>query len=131
MPNYTVTPAYGRDYTTASQAISAWYDGRDFLISTYIADPSDGRKINRADADSARVSVRIRYCRLTKITRAILPNSPPPAPRAPRRILPPAPACPERFCGRPTRRKSGYCARHDSDVWRRIRARRAADISEG
>jgi hypothetical protein len=60
----TVTPAHGRDYTSAKAAAQAWRDGKDFLLADPRS-PWNGRPISSRDcADQA---VRIRYARLTRV----------------------------------------------------------------
>lgn len=67
MRSVTVTPAYGREYTTASQAEAHWADGKDFILR----DPTsqwDGAYMNREDAVRAGIQeVNIRYARNTKV----------------------------------------------------------------
>jgi hypothetical protein len=65
MKTITVTPAYGRDYTSAKAAAAAWKEGKDFLL----ADPQSpwcGRPINVSGASDC--VVKIRYARLTRAT---------------------------------------------------------------
>jgi hypothetical protein len=57
-----VTPAYGRDYTTAKAAKADWKDGKDFQ------DTASGSYVNKADADRLGLSVTIRFCRNLKVT---------------------------------------------------------------
>lgn len=65
----TVTPAYGRDYTSAKKAVADWQAGKDFIIAD-IHDQYDGKPINIDDALRAGISVMIRYKRLTQICKA-------------------------------------------------------------
>jgi len=58
-----VTPAYGRDYTTAKAAKQDWYNNKDFMISD-ISSNYDGKPCSIRDG----VKVTIRYNRLTKLT---------------------------------------------------------------
>lgn len=124
MPIYlTVTPSYGRDYKSAKEVRAAWYADKDFTIrNAFSAD--DGRQINRQDADASGVTVTIRYRNLTQVC-VIKPNSTPPTPRTPRTPREPAACCAEHFCTTSTRNKSSYCTRHNTDIWRQIRAHRA------
>jgi len=60
----TVTPAYGRDYTSARTARDDWANGKDFIIQP------EGKYINKPDADRAGFSINIRYNALRRITPA-------------------------------------------------------------
>lgn len=68
MRQVTVTPAYGRDYTSAEKAIADWAAGKDFILR----DPTsrwDGKPINEEDARNAGITkVSIRYAGATQIT---------------------------------------------------------------
>jgi len=126
----TVTPGYGRDYKSAKEVRAAWIAGKDFTIrNAFSAD--DGRQINRQDADASGVTVNIRYRNLTHIC-VIKPNAKPPTPRKPRTPREPAVCCAEHSCTTSTRNKSGYCTRHNTDIWRQIRRDRsvAANVSD-
>jgi hypothetical protein len=58
-----VTPAYGRDYTSAKAAKADWNAGKDFF------DPSIGRYMSKRDADAdPNMSVIIRYAKNLKVT---------------------------------------------------------------
>lgn len=60
----TVTPAYGRDYTSKSQAIADWEAGKDFILQD-ITSPWDGKPINKEDAVRAGFNeVKIRFKRM-------------------------------------------------------------------
>jgi len=63
----TVTPAYGRDYTTETQVREDWEAGKDFVV----ADGSsrwDGAYINLEDARRAGIeTVKIRFSKLTEV----------------------------------------------------------------
>ena len=68
MKYLTVTPAYGRDYTTAKAALADWKAGKDFIVRD-ISDPYDGKPINLQDACAlAPVTINIRYKRLAGVT---------------------------------------------------------------
>ena len=62
----TLTPAYGRDYKSAADAVEAWELGKDFIVAT-LGFPSyvniGDKKHLLADGFTA---VRIRYAKLTK-----------------------------------------------------------------
>ena len=62
----TLTPAYGRDYTSAAAVKADWADGKDFIIADMF-DKYDGKPVNKQDADRAGMKVTIRYCQLRKI----------------------------------------------------------------
>lgn len=59
----TVTPAYGRDYHSAAEAVDAWHGSYDFRIGT------DGPYCSRRDFphDGAVRIVRIRYGKLRNV----------------------------------------------------------------
>lgn len=57
-----VTPAYGRDYTTAKAAKQDWKDGKDFR------ETSSGSYITKAEAEKLGLSVTIRYAKSLKVT---------------------------------------------------------------
>ena len=67
--NLTITPAYGRDYTTAEAAKADWEANKDFQIAS-VNSPNCGAYINKADAAlfGGVTSVGIRYAKLTKKT---------------------------------------------------------------
>lgn len=56
-----VTPAYGRDYTSAKAAIADWRAGRDFILRNPLS-PWDGKPIS-IEADTYGDPVTIRYAR--------------------------------------------------------------------
>ena len=57
-----VTPAYGRDYTSAKAAKADWNKGEDFL------DTVTRRYVSKPYADANGLSVIIRYAKSTKVT---------------------------------------------------------------
>jgi hypothetical protein len=59
-----VSPAYGRDYTTAKAARADWNDGKDFR------ETSSGSYITKAEAERLGLSVNIRYSKSLKVTNA-------------------------------------------------------------
>jgi hypothetical protein len=61
----TVSGAYGRDYKSKAAIAADWAADLDFIIRTF--GPSDGRYINKADAQSAGLSVMVRYAADRKI----------------------------------------------------------------
>jgi hypothetical protein len=65
-----VTPAYGRDYTTAKAVKADWKAGKDFIICCMFH-PDNGRYINKEDADKdPSLTVNLRYDELRKVTNA-------------------------------------------------------------
>lgn len=63
----TLTPAYGRDYTSAAKVKVDWNAKKDFIIADFF-DKYDGKPINITDAKNAGfTSVMIRYSKLAKI----------------------------------------------------------------
>ena len=67
MSHITVTPAYGRDYTSATKAKLDWEAGQDFILRD-VTSPWDGKPINLEDARTAGFQeVNIRYRGLTKL----------------------------------------------------------------
>ncbi len=61
----TCVPSYGRDYKTEADVKAAWAAGKDFTIND-MSSPDDGRQINKQDADSGKVTVKLRYKGKTK-----------------------------------------------------------------
>lgn len=57
-----VTPAYGRDYTTAKAAKQDWKDGKDFR------DTVTGSYVNIEDAKRLDLKVIIRFAKNLKVT---------------------------------------------------------------
>jgi hypothetical protein len=59
-----VTPAYGRDYTSAKAAKADWFAGKDFIMQP------QGCYINKADAQTltGATAVNIRYKGSTRVT---------------------------------------------------------------
>jgi len=64
MTDYTVVPAFGRDYKTAKAAKQDWIDGLDFVIKTHIRDPNDGKYCSIRDG----LKVTIRFDKESKMT---------------------------------------------------------------
>lgn len=63
----TLTPAYGRDYTSSKAVKEAWAAGKDFIVADFL-DPYCGKPINKEDAVSAGLkTVNIRYKKLTQV----------------------------------------------------------------
>ena len=68
MSHIIVTPAYGRDYTSAEKASADWASGKDFILRDPRS-PWDGKYINEEDARNAGITeVNIRFARGTKVT---------------------------------------------------------------
>lgn len=58
----TLTPAYGRDYTSKRAVVADYNAGKDFISQP------DGRYINIDDvARGCALSVKIRYAKLRKV----------------------------------------------------------------
>lgn len=64
----TLTPAYGRDYTSKQAVINDWMTERDFVINQ-IGHPFDGKYCNRQQLidGSEGKQVMVRYKRLTMV----------------------------------------------------------------
>ena len=62
----TVTPAYGRDYTSAAAARADWDAGKDFLVADRFS-RWDGKPTGKDDHPAGMVTIR--FDALTKITR--------------------------------------------------------------
>ena len=60
----TVTPAYGRDYTSKAGALADWHAGKDFR------ETASGQYCSARDFPAGQYRVLIRYARLAKITAA-------------------------------------------------------------
>ena len=69
MKYITVTPAYGRDYTSAKAALADWAADKDFILQD-VTSRWDGMPINRSQALEAGYTVHIRYGRLRKVCEA-------------------------------------------------------------
>lgn len=63
----TVSPAYGRDYKSSSDAVKAWQDGVDFLLETISGLPA-GRYCSTRDFTEPGTEIRIRYNRKQDVT---------------------------------------------------------------
>lgn len=61
----TLSPAYGRDYTSAKAVKADWTAGKDFRIESY--GPDMGRYIGKSEADAEHLTVHIRYKGLTQV----------------------------------------------------------------
>jgi len=67
MSHITVTPAYGRDYTSGVAAKADWNSGMDFILRD-VTSPWDGKPINLEDAKTAGFqAVNIRFKRMTRV----------------------------------------------------------------
>jgi len=63
----TLTPAYGRDYTSKAKAEADFRAGKDFIIQD-MSSPWDGKPANIRDLSGAGVAtVNIRYKKLRNI----------------------------------------------------------------
>jgi len=74
MTTLTLTPAYGRDYTSKAAVLKDWQAGKDFQIANAFH-KDDGRYINKQDADRDGISASIRYKGQTRIV-IIKPEKP-------------------------------------------------------
>ena len=57
----TLTPAYGRDYKSAKEALADWSNGKDFIINA-IGHQYDGKYVNNEEPGD----YTIRYNKLRK-----------------------------------------------------------------
>jgi len=64
MNNPTLIPAYGRDYKSAIEVKSDFYERKDFIIADF-SHPYDGKAMNINDCSPG--TVNIRYSKLTKV----------------------------------------------------------------
>lgn len=62
----TVTPAYGRDYTSQKAVKADWAAGKDFIIAD-VMHPDCGRYVNNQDYPTGLVMAR--YAKLTKVVK--------------------------------------------------------------
>ncbi len=62
----TVTPAYGRDYTSQAKVRQAWADGLDFLVNDFAL----SGYITKDEAAKAGLTINLRYAGLTKVVPA-------------------------------------------------------------
>lgn len=60
----TLTPAYGRDYTSAKAVKADWDANKDFVIADIVGGNA-GRMISKQDAPAGSYSIR--YKKLTQI----------------------------------------------------------------
>jgi len=66
METLTLTPAYGRDYTSKAAVQQGWSDGLDFIIQNF-GHKYEGKPINKPQADEIPATVHIRYNKLQRI----------------------------------------------------------------
>ncbi len=59
---FTVTPAYGRDYTHQAAALKDWVDGKDWVNATQLI-TGGGTYLSERDCDRAK----IRYAGLERV----------------------------------------------------------------
>jgi len=62
----TLTPAYGRDYTSLAKAKADWEAGKDFIIAD-ISNRWDGKPCSKRDCKGQEIMIR--YNKLRKIGR--------------------------------------------------------------
>lgn len=60
----TLTPAYGRSYSTAKAALADFAAGKDFILND-VSSRYDGKPINKADCRGEKVTLRFNYNRST------------------------------------------------------------------
>ena len=64
MPTQTVTPAYGRDYTTQRAALDAWNQDLDFMLHAPTREvPCNRQDMNRVGAPT----LKMRFGKLQKV----------------------------------------------------------------
>ena len=61
----TVSPAYGRDYTSAKAALAHWTEGKDFILHDVFS-PWNGKPCSIRDFP-AGTTVNIRYQRMRRV----------------------------------------------------------------
>jgi len=61
----TLTPAYGRDYTSVKKVKADWEANKDFVIAD-VFHPDSGRYVNKQDLP-AGTSVNVRYAAMRKV----------------------------------------------------------------
>lgn len=61
----TLTPAYGRDYKTAKEALADFHAGKDFIIADF-GHPYEGKRANKSDLP--QTGIMLRFDSLRKIT---------------------------------------------------------------
>ena len=59
----TLTPAYGRDYTSKAKCLADWENGKDFIINDVMS-RWDGKPVSIRDMNE---TVKIRYKALTQV----------------------------------------------------------------
>lgn len=67
----TVTPAYGRDYTTQAQIKQAWNANQDFKVADFFSG-YHGSMVNKQDVETLNkkgdsIKIMVRYSKQTKI----------------------------------------------------------------
>jgi len=66
-----LVPAHGRDYSVQADVLTAWYEGKDFLICD-ISNRWDGKPCSSRDAEHIRASgydaVKIHFAKLARTT---------------------------------------------------------------
>ena len=67
MNTKTLSPAYGRDYTSAKAVKADWNANKDFVIQDFF-DKYDGKPINKEQADQHYGAVMIYYNAMQKFT---------------------------------------------------------------
>ena len=63
----TLTPAYGRDYTSKKSVLADFLAGKDFILND-VGSRWDGEPINKEQIEEeGKTTVRVRYKRLTRV----------------------------------------------------------------
>lgn len=63
----TLTPAYGRDYTSKAKAVADFEANRDFILNSF-GDRWDGKPINKTQCQGSGFNrVQIRYKKLRSV----------------------------------------------------------------
>ncbi|MDJ0905379.1 MAG: hypothetical protein QNI96_05125 [Woeseiaceae bacterium] len=66
----TVTPAYGRDYTSSHEAKASWYGGQDWIVAD-VTSRWDGKPVSLNDLKNAGVDPTVKL-RFDKLRRAVI-----------------------------------------------------------
>ena len=66
MTYLTLTPAYGRDYSSRAEVQQAWKAGSDFIIQNF-GHRYEGKPIGKSSADAEGLTVHIRYRQLRRV----------------------------------------------------------------
>ena len=69
MSMITISPAYGRDYSSVKAVKAAWDANQDFILQDY-SSPWDGKPLNKEDMMKSypQAAVQIRFGGMRKLT---------------------------------------------------------------